>query len=201
MRRTPQETEISKQHILRAAERAFSRHGYAGANMDKIAKTAGMTKGAIFWHYGSKLGLFKAVLEKAIRRVRELMENAFATNQGILEQCQTIMLEIRRDLAFAVLLQLGNAESQRGVPKSALNALDRQVAAIFHDMHIRMEAARKRGELKDDADTLEILMTLIMFMSAFTQIEKVKSIVMVERPLDGEAAIRAIFRGLNSFKK
>lgn len=201
MRKNSQDTELSRQHILSAAEKVFGRSGYVGANMDEIARLTGMTKGAIFWHYGNKLGLFKAVLEKAARRVREIIDQSLTTRENILTQFQKIMLAIQRDLAFKVLLQLGSADTERGVPRSALNTLRREVAAIFRDMHKRMEKARRSGELKANANTMEILFTLILFMSGFTLIEKIKDLLMIEHSLDSAAATHAIFAGLNSYQR
>lgn len=201
MRKSLQDTEISRRRILAAAEQVFGQYGYVGAHMDKIARMTGMTKGAIFWHYGSKLGLFQAVLEKAALRVKEIIGQAFASRAGIMEQCQQIMLTIQRDLAFKVMLQLESADAGGRIPKSALQAVKREIAAIFQDLYKNMERARKRGELEASANTLEILMTLILFMSGFTQIEKVRNMLMVKQTLDGETAIRMIFSGLNSFRK
>jgi AcrR family transcriptional regulator len=201
LRKNIQDTEISKQHILAAAEKIFCQYGYIGASMDEIARTTGMTKGAIFWHYDSKLGLFQAVLEKATRRVMEIFAQALTSKEGIMEQCQKIMLGIQGDMAFQVLLQLGSVEEGHGIPKGTLNKVKREVAFIFQDMYKKMEAARKRGELKSDTNTLEVLLTLIMFMSGFAQIEKVKNIIMVDQNLDGKSAIRTVFNGLNSFKR
>jgi AcrR family transcriptional regulator len=201
MRKNLKDTEISKQHILTAAEKVFGQCGYVGANMDEIAKMTGMTKGAIFWHYGSKLGLFKAVLEKAIRRVREIFDHALTSKDGIMEQCQKIMLEVQRDLAFQVLLQLGSASEGHGIPKSTLHTVKSEVASIFKDMYQKMEAARKHGELKANTNIMEILMTIVLFMSGFAQVKKNKNMLMIDQNLDGETAIRVIFDGLNSFKK
>jgi AcrR family transcriptional regulator len=201
MRKNLKDTEISKQHILAAAEKVFSQCGYVGANMDEIAKMTGMTKGAIFWHYGSKLGLFKAVLEKAAGRVRQIFEHAFNSQTGIMEQCQKIMLEIQRDLAFQVMLQLGSVDEGHGITKNALNSVKRQIASIFQDMYKKMEAARRRGEIKGNTNIMEILLTLIIFMSGFAEMEKITSMLMIDQKLNREAAIRMIFSGLNSVKK
>jgi AcrR family transcriptional regulator len=169
MRKNLQDTEISKQHILEAAEKAFVQRGYAGANMDEIAKMTGMTKGAIFWHYQSKLGLFKAVLEKAARRVREIFDQAFTPQESVIEQCRKIVLEVQRDLAFQVLMQLESADQGHGVPKSAFNAVKREFASVFQDMYRKLEGARKRGELKANVNVMDILMPVALFMSGFAQ--------------------------------
>lgn len=51
--------------ILSAARQAFSTKGLAGARIDEIAHEAGVTKQLIHHYYGTKEGLFVAVLDEA----------------------------------------------------------------------------------------------------------------------------------------
>ncbi|MEE6280926.1 TetR family transcriptional regulator [Georgenia sp. MJ170] len=47
--------------VLAVATELFAGHGYAGVSLDDIARAAGVTRGAVYHHYGSKAGLFRAV--------------------------------------------------------------------------------------------------------------------------------------------
>lgn len=47
--------------ILSAATGAFAAHGFADASVDDIARSADVTRGAVYHHFGSKRGLFDAV--------------------------------------------------------------------------------------------------------------------------------------------
>lgn len=49
--------------ILDAAARVFSKHGFSGTSLDLVAADAGMTKGAVYWHFSSKSDLFAALCE------------------------------------------------------------------------------------------------------------------------------------------
>lgn len=49
--------------ILAAALREFSTHGLAGARVDRIAKAARVNNHALYYHFGNKSALFRAVLE------------------------------------------------------------------------------------------------------------------------------------------
>jgi AcrR family transcriptional regulator len=53
--------------LIRLARREFARHGYFGTSVDRIATEAHLTKGAVYYHFGSKEGLFEAVLRDAQR--------------------------------------------------------------------------------------------------------------------------------------
>lgn len=66
-RRTPAE---SRDQILRAATREFVTHGFAGARINRIVKKAGSNPRMIYHYFGSKSGLYIAVLEEALGGLR-----------------------------------------------------------------------------------------------------------------------------------
>lgn len=49
--------------IIEAGTRIFSIQGFGNTSLDKVAADAGMTKGAVYWHFSSKQDLFLAILE------------------------------------------------------------------------------------------------------------------------------------------
>lgn len=63
MRRTKEEAARTRAAIVEAARRTFGRHGLAHATLDQVAAEAGVSKGAIYWHFRGKRGLFQAVRE------------------------------------------------------------------------------------------------------------------------------------------
>lgn len=48
--------------LIAAARRAFATMGYANASMDDFTAEAGLTRGALYHHFGDKKGLFEAVV-------------------------------------------------------------------------------------------------------------------------------------------
>ncbi len=61
MRRTKQESEATRQAILAAARRVFARCGVTRATLEHVAAEAGVTRGAIYWHFDNKTALFDAM--------------------------------------------------------------------------------------------------------------------------------------------
>lgn len=55
---------------MAAATREFARHGFAGARVDRIARTARVNKQMLYYHIGDKAALYLAVLEAAYDRIR-----------------------------------------------------------------------------------------------------------------------------------
>ena len=52
------------ERILRAAMREFAKHGYAGARVQRILKRANVSPRSLYYHFGSKRGLYDAVRER-----------------------------------------------------------------------------------------------------------------------------------------
>lgn len=50
--------------LIAAAREAFGTIGYAAASMDELTAAAGLTRGALYHHFGDKKGLFAAVLDQ-----------------------------------------------------------------------------------------------------------------------------------------
>jgi AcrR family transcriptional regulator len=58
--------------ILKVATAEFSDKGLSGARIDEIAETTRTSKRMIYYYFGSKEGLYLAVLEEAYRRIRSI---------------------------------------------------------------------------------------------------------------------------------
>jgi TetR/AcrR family transcriptional regulator len=52
------------ERILRAAMREFAKHGYAGARVERILRRANVSPRSLYYHFGSKRGLYDAVRER-----------------------------------------------------------------------------------------------------------------------------------------
>jgi TetR/AcrR family acrAB operon transcriptional repressor len=64
-RRTKEEALETRNRILDAAERIFERRGVSRTSLQDIAEAAGVTRGAIYWHFEGKDDLFTAMMERA----------------------------------------------------------------------------------------------------------------------------------------
>jgi TetR/AcrR family acrAB operon transcriptional repressor len=63
-RRTKEEALATRELILDAAERVFHQRGVSRTSLQEIAKDAGLTRGAIYWHFENKSELFNAMMER-----------------------------------------------------------------------------------------------------------------------------------------
>jgi AcrR family transcriptional regulator len=66
----------TRDHLVDAAERLFSKRGFHATSIDAVAAEAGFTKGAVYSNFESKEDLFFAVYERRVDRRVEEMEAA-----------------------------------------------------------------------------------------------------------------------------
>jgi AcrR family transcriptional regulator len=65
--------------LIDAASEVFSTNGYHAAAMDDIAEAAGVSKPVLYQHFGSKLDLYLALLDRACDRLVEMVAEALAS--------------------------------------------------------------------------------------------------------------------------
>src|SRR5829696_8026342 len=63
--RKAEQAERSRRALLNAATQLFAERGYRNASVQAIGERAGVSRGSIFWHFGSKEGLLWAVCKRA----------------------------------------------------------------------------------------------------------------------------------------
>lgn len=78
MRRCKEDAEITRQNILLAAELVFSMKGVQNSSLEQIARQAGVTRGAIYWHFKDKSDVLQALREKFRPPQDELAEEALS---------------------------------------------------------------------------------------------------------------------------
>lgn len=71
VRKTKEEAQITRGLLLDAAERLFSQHGVAGTTLNDIATAAGLTRGAVYWHFQNKTDLIHALWEQVTLPLHE----------------------------------------------------------------------------------------------------------------------------------
>ena len=68
----PNRAEITREKLLSAALDVFGRYGFDGTSTRQLSEAAGVNLQAIPYYFGSKEGLYLAVLERAYQKIRSL---------------------------------------------------------------------------------------------------------------------------------
>ena len=114
VRRTKENAEVTRYQLLDAAETVFNEKGVARTSLAEIATAAGVTRGAIYWHFKNKADLFHAMMERVKMPIDEMVDKLKA------EQLND-PLACLRTVALSVLLRV------------ATDAQTRRVFDIFHN--------------------------------------------------------------------
>ena len=75
-RRTAAEAEETRRLVLETARAIASRVGCDGLSLDLAAREAGVTRGAVYHHFGSKEGLCRELIESELQRMGKTIEDA-----------------------------------------------------------------------------------------------------------------------------
>lgn len=145
----------TRARILSVAERRFAATGFAGTSLQDIVSGTGFTKPVIYYYFGSKAGLFNAVLEDAYDQCYEIMRNAAAEAKTIDAQLLRIaraLFAFFRDRKALTRLAFSAAfAASHELPKGS--ASDTHRLRNFNFFHGLIREALKEGRLDDSFDS------------------------------------------------
>jgi AcrR family transcriptional regulator len=139
--RSPRRDEAkagTRRRVLAAAMEVFAREGYHAARMDAIAEAAGVSKGALYFHFPGKLPLFSALVDELAAELGADVATAIAAHQGgvaRVEAAVTAALSLfgpRRALARIVLIEA--ASLGPAYPTKRREILGRFAAMVRHHL-------------------------------------------------------------------
>ena len=124
--RRPRVRELAAQatqdNILRAATKVFAKHGFAGGRIDQISKAAKSHDRMIYYYFGSKEGLFVAVLEDMYRRFNEAEAKLVLKMDDPVEDLKTLVRFMwtyyQQNPEFITLLNSENLHRGKHISKS-----------------------------------------------------------------------------------
>jgi len=76
VRKTKAEAAVTREQLLDAAERVFRERGVASTTLGEVAAAAGVTRGAVYWHFRDKADLLGAMCERATLPLDAIFETA-----------------------------------------------------------------------------------------------------------------------------
>lgn len=152
----------TRREILEIAYAEFAESGLDGANTDVIAARAGITKRLIFYYFGSKEGLFTAVLEAAYERIREaerdLGLDALSPEQAIRALAAFTFDFDNANPAFVRLVCIENIHRGRHVGAAQRRA--EMTQPIIRQIGRVLARGAEEGTIRPGIDPIELHMTL-----------------------------------------
>lgn len=153
----------TRDKIIEAARTEFAEYGEAGARVDRIARSAGVNKAMIYYHFDSKETLHREVVGDFFRRMIGRVQ-AQATDVGTLEQLFRAIADTHihmclsePELVRIVLRQLADPRTE---------ALDQMTSVLVASglptsVARTMEASMARGDLRK----VDVRQTIVSFLT------------------------------------
>src|SRR6478752_2189642 len=87
----------SRARIVGAAATEFAARGYAGASIDRIARTARLNKAMIYYHFASKAALYREILNDMFGAVHARVEAVVGSGAAPEEKLRAYVASIARE--------------------------------------------------------------------------------------------------------
>lgn len=161
VRRTRAAMQETRALLLATARQMFSELGYAHTSMDDLTARAGLTRGALYHHFGDKKGLLAAVVEQLdaemderLRAITDTAENAW---DGFRQRCRAYLeMALEPEIQRIVLrdaravLGGGSPEAQRHCIESMRQLIENLVLqGVFVRAQAQALAALIYGSLAE----------------------------------------------------
>ena len=151
-----------KDHILDVAERVFSDHGFDGASTRMISGEAGVNMAMLNYYFGSKEGLFLAVIDRKISSHKDMLQNI--SNDDTLAQWEKIERyidvyseKVVTNNCFQKLLYQEMSMNRRTELADNIRTILMQNAVELRKM---LQDGVEKGEFKADVDADMVVATL-----------------------------------------
>ena len=158
MRKTKTEAQKTHQHLLDAALEVFWRDGVTRASLQAIAQEAGVTRGALYWHFKNKEDLFETLFEQ------QYADFFAAFNDQTLRDNQDVWTHLQHNLT-AMFETLATRESKHKFcnvmfskcAQTAGNETITELACRYHRLFQKqiayaLQLSREQGRLPENTD-------------------------------------------------
>jgi AcrR family transcriptional regulator len=156
------DAERSRQEILVAARDEFSRHGLAGARMERIASQAKLNKRLIYYYFSSKDDLFQAVLEASYADIRQAEHQLHLSD---LQPAQAIrrLTEFTWDyyIAHPEFITLVNSENLHQARHLLQSSRIREMnSPLIQTLGHILEHGRQQGVFRGGVDSVQLYISI-----------------------------------------
>lgn len=111
------------EHVVEVALKAFAHRSYSTAKLEQIARDSGMSKRMIHYYFGDKRGLYKMVVEEAIRRLYpdpQLLElDSAIPVEGVRKIVETLYRSFIAQPDSVAMIQMENVQKILDVEESS----------------------------------------------------------------------------------
>lgn len=154
--------ERSREEILAVAIEEFAERGLAGARVDDIAERTRTSKRMIYYHFGSKEGLYKAVLERVYSQIRTVESELDIDSLQPIEAMRRIVeLTFDYDESHPQFIRLVNVENvNHGQFVGKLVSIRKRYSNIIQMMQSVLDRGIANGQFRADVNAIDVRLVI-----------------------------------------
>ncbi|MFO1352276.1 MAG: TetR/AcrR family transcriptional regulator [Gammaproteobacteria bacterium] len=156
------DAELTRQRLLKAALKEFAGKGLGGGRVDRIAERAGVNKRMLYHYFGSKEGLFLAVLEGAygqLRSAERALDLEHLPPRAAIERIVDFTWDYYlKHPEFLTLVNSENLHKARHLKKSKI--LPAMYSDMLHLLQGILERGSGSGEFRAGVEPLQLAISI-----------------------------------------
>ncbi|MGI4718500.1 MAG: TetR family transcriptional regulator [Janthinobacterium lividum] len=159
-RKTKAEAAATRDSILDAAEKLFAQQGVSRTTLQHIATAAGVTRGAIYWHFLDKGALFNAMFDRAKMPMDEAMQlldqerDVKDPLQCLRDDMMTVLRVVVEDPKARRVFEIATLKTEFIDEVDSVRARRRESIGLWQDrMEGHIVQAQERGMLRPEIGT------------------------------------------------
>ncbi|TFY99882.1 TetR/AcrR family transcriptional regulator [Ramlibacter rhizophilus] len=182
--------ERTKADIIEVAMREFSEKGLAGARIDLIAESMRTSKRMIYYYFGSKEGLYIAVLEEAYRRMRAIEAQLHLEDLPPVEALRKLVgFTVDYQLAHPEFIRLVMTENiHRGEYLAQSPSIQQLNVPAIVGLREVLERGQREGVFRQGIDAIDLHMS-ISALSVFNVANRHTFALIFKRDMDSPEAV------------
>jgi len=166
MRRTKEEALLTREQVLRAALCVFSSQGYAASTLEGIAQEAGVTRGAVYGHFGGKAELYHTLVQEYFARAGERLMAVFSeggTARDVLHRFIVRSLAlVEDDEAYQQIIELTLFKADPGTEQEGdVQKKQQGTQALLHHLEQVLQAGVETGEVRTGQDLQNVARSFV----------------------------------------
>jgi TetR/AcrR family transcriptional regulator, acrAB operon repressor len=172
VRKTKEDAELTRQRIIDAAREVFLTNGVSRTTLEQIARHAGVTRGAVYWHFNNKSELFFAMREQVYLPMIDRMDDTL-----LQEDTNDALACIERFLTETIQVLSENNESRQIYEimmikceyvddfSHVLRAILVNCSIIYEKLELTYQRAKTQNLLHDASDPSTLAKDTHLFFS------------------------------------
>jgi len=144
--------EFDEHAVLRAAQRAFRTHGYAGTSLRQLTSATGLGKGSLYAAFGDKRGLYLRVLDDYARRGVDDLGDALDRPRALAALRDHLLAIARSSTAGPSCLLASSTAELAGVDEDVGQRVEETFRALERRYASAVARAQEEGDVAADAD-------------------------------------------------